>query len=153
MDWLRKAGYEHYEVSNFAQPGFRSRHNSSYWKGVPYLGLGPSAHSFNGRERRWNIANNNVYIKAMYEGGSARETETLSPTQQLNETIMISLRTMEGLDLERIQKAWGEKERQRIEKDLTKYSRTGLLQLSGSHVCLTDQGMLRADGIASDLFT
>jgi len=99
MHWLREAVYEHYEVSNFAKPGFRSRHNSSYWKGIPYLGLGPSAHSFNGKERRWNISNNHVYNKTVHEGKPERETEVLTSLQQLNETIMISLRTKEGLDL------------------------------------------------------
>ncbi len=152
MDWLHKAGYEHYEVSNFARPGFRSRHNSSYWKGISYLGLGPSAHSFNGTERRWNIANNNVYIKSMHEGHPAREIEALTPTQQLNESIMISLRTKEGLDLKRLQQVWGEKERRRIEKGLLKYLPTGLVQVTNGHAHLTDEGMLRADGIAADLF-
>jgi oxygen-independent coproporphyrinogen-3 oxidase len=152
MEWLRNAGYEHYEVSNFAKPGFRSKHNSSYWKGFSYLGLGPSAHSFNGRERRWNIANNNVYIKSINGGGAEREIEKLTPSQQLNESIMISLRTMEGIDLNKMQMEWGEKERKRIEKDLTKYLRTGLIKMSNDHAQLTDEGMLRADGIAADLF-
>ena len=152
MHWLRNAGYEHYEVSNFAKPGFRSSHNSSYWKGVSYLGLGPSAHSFNGKERRWNIANNNVYIKSVNEQKPQREVETLTPAQQLNEAIMISLRTMEGIDLNKMQIQWGEKERKRIEKDLAKYLPTGLIQIENDHAQLTNEGMLRADGIAADLF-
>lgn len=152
MQWLRSAGYEHYEVSNFAKPGFRSRHNSSYWKGIPYLGLGPSAHSYNGKERRWNIPNNNIYIKSVSEGAFERELELLTSSQQLNETIMISLRTIEGIDLEKIEKAWGDKERQRLEKDLTKYLYNGLVRMNDQHAQLTDEGMLRADGIAADLF-
>jgi oxygen-independent coproporphyrinogen III oxidase len=152
MNWLRQAGYEHYEVSNFAKPGFRSKHNSSYWKGVPYLGFGPSAHSFNGKERRWNIANNNVYIKSITEGMVKREVEILTSEQQLNESIMISLRTKEGIDLDKMQMQWGEKERKRIEKDLTKYLHSGLLTFNHHHAYLTDEGMLRADGIAADLF-
>ena len=152
MHWLRNAGYEHYEVSNFAKPGFRSSHNSSYWKGASYLGLGPSAHSFNGKERRWNIANNNVYIKSVNEQKPQREVETLTPAQQLNEAIMISLRTMEGIDLNKMQIQWGEKERKRIEKDLAKYLHTGLIQIENDHAQLTNEGMLRADGIAADLF-
>lgn len=152
MNWLHTAGYEHYEVSNFAQPGFRSRHNSSYWKGTPYLGLGPSAHSFNGTERRWNIPNNTVYIKTVNAGAPQREVEVLTPTQQLNETIMISLRTMEGLDLNKIEKGWGDKERNRLQKNLQKYISSGLVQLNDHHAQLTDEGMLRADGIAADLF-
>jgi len=152
MHWLRMAGYEHYEVSNFAQPGFRSRHNSSYWKGIPYLGLGPSAHSYNGRERRWNIPNNTVYSKTMNEGAPEREIEVLTPTQQLNETIMISLRTMEGIDLKKIETAWGELEVKRLQKDLVKYISSGLVVLNGDRAQLTNEGMLRADGIAADLF-
>ncbi|WP_121352559.1 radical SAM family heme chaperone HemW [Flavisolibacter nicotianae] len=152
MHWLRTVGYEHYEVSNFAKPGFRSRHNSSYWKGTPYLGLGPSAHSFNGTERRWNIPNNNVYIKTTNEGSTEREAEVLSLAQQLNETIMISLRTMEGIDLNKIQETWGEGERRRMEAELAKYINHGLVQIHQQHAQLTDEGMLRADGIAADLF-
>ena len=153
MEWLRSAGYEHYEVSNFARPGFRSRHNSSYWKGSAYLGLGPSAHSFNGKQRRWNIPNNTVYLKTVNEGSAKREVEELTATQQLNETIMISLRTMEGIDLEKIENGWGENERQRLEKDLTKYITNGLVRMNEHRAQLTDEGMLRADGIAADLFS
>ena len=152
MQWLRAAGYEHYEVSNFAKPGFRSRHNSAYWKGTPYLGLGPSALSFNGSERRWNISNNTVYIKTVNAGAPQRETEVITPAQQLNETIMISLRTMEGIDLSRIRETWGAKEQLRLEKDLQKYISSGLVQMNDHHAQLTDEGMLRADGIAADLF-
>ena len=152
MNWLRIAGYEHYEVSNFAKPGFRSRHNSSYWEGVSYLGLGPSAHSFNGKERRWNVANNNVYIKSINEGLPAREVEVLTTAQQLNETIMISLRTKEGIDLNRIESTWGANEKRRLEKNLDKYTQTGLIEIKNDHAQLTDEGMLRADGIAADLF-
>ena len=102
MQWLREKGYEHYEVSNFAKPGYRSRHNSSYWKAIPYLGLGPSAHSYNGSERRWNIPNNNIYMQSVNEGAAKRETEVLTADQTLNEYIMISLRTAEGIDLNKI---------------------------------------------------
>lgn len=152
MQWLREAGYDHYEVSNFAKPHFRSRHNSSYWKGVPYLGLGPSAHSFNGGERRWNIPNNNVYIKSVKEGVPDRETEVLTPEQQLNEIIMISLRTRDGIDLDKIEKDWGEREKKRLQQDLSKYIKSGLVQMQNHYAQLTDEGMLRADGIAADLF-
>ena len=152
MDWLRRAGYEHYEVSNFAKPGFRSNHNSSYWKGITYLGLGPSAHSFNGKERRWNIANNNIYIKSVNESNVKREFETLTPGQKLNERIMISLRTKEGIDLNKIQIDWGPAERSGIEKNLRKYIQSGLIIMETDHARLTDEGMLRADGIAADLF-
>lgn len=148
MQWLREKGYEHYEVSNFAKPGFRSRHNSSYWKGEKYLGLGPSAHSYNGKERRWNIANNNLYINDFRK----REVELLTSTQQLNEYIMISLRTMEGMDLHTIEKEFGVDERKRIEQQLQKFINNNLTRLHNNVVQLTDEGMLLADGIASDLF-
>lgn len=152
MQWLRQASYEHYEVSNFAKPGFRSRHNSAYWKGAMYLGIGPSAHSFNGTERRWNVANNAIYTKAMNEAVPQRETEMLTSTQQLNETVMISLRTMEGLDLSKIENTWGESERLRLQKELVKYIDNSLVRIDDGHAQLTDEGMLRADRIAADLF-
>lgn len=152
MQWLKENGYEHYEVSNFAMPGFRSRHNSSYWKGEKYLGLGPSAHSYNGIERRWNIANNNLYIKAINEHVSNRETEILTPEQKLNEFIMISLRTIEGIDLDQLQHQFGFEERKRVEVQLQKFMLHSLIKQNGSSFQLTDEGMLRADGIASELF-
>lgn len=153
MQWLREKGYEHYEVSNFAKPGFRSQHNSSYWKGKKYLGLGPSAHSYNGMERRWNVANNNLYIKGVNENDLKRETEILTSTQKLNEFIMISLRTMEGMDLNQLELDFGLEEKERIEKQIRKFTSVGLVKFNNSFVCLTDEGMLRADGIASELFS
>jgi oxygen-independent coproporphyrinogen-3 oxidase len=152
MEWLRTAGYEHYEVSNFAKPGFRSQHNSSYWKGDKYLGLGPSAHSYNGVERSWNIANNAVYIKEIQTGIRHTEIEVLTDANRINEQVMIALRTLEGLDLVAIENAWGGKERQRLERGLLKFTATGLVQIIDNKARLTDNGMLRADGIASNLF-
>ncbi len=152
MQWLREAGYEHYEVSNFAKPGFRSRHNSAYWKGAKYLGIGPSAHSFNDAERRWNVANNSLYSKGLNKGQPVRETETLTTTQRLNETVMISLRTVEGIDFNKIKNVWGEDELTRLQSSLSKYINTSLVKMSNDHAQLTDEGMLRADGIAADLF-
>jgi oxygen-independent coproporphyrinogen III oxidase len=153
MQWMREKGYEHYEVSNFAKPGFRSRHNSFYWKGEKYLGLGPSAHSYNGTERRWNIANNNLYIKGINENSSNREKEILTSTQRLNEFIMISLRTKEGMDLARIEKEFGLKEKDRIKGQIEKNRVNNLIHINNSFIQLTDEGMLRADGIASELFS
>lgn len=152
MDWLKEKGYEHYEVSNFALPGHRSRHNSSYWQGQNYLGLGPSAHSYNGRERRWNIANNQLYIEGLEKGTAIWESEVLSAKDRLNETVMISLRTREGLDLNRIEKEFSFQERTRIEKRLERYVKGGWIQMEKTRAALTDEGMLRADGIAADLF-
>ena len=152
MQWLKENGYEHYEVCNFAKKGYRSRHNSSYWKGEKYLGLGPSAHSFNGNERRWNVSNNQVYLQGIKMGQPKREIELLTSVQQLNEYIMISLRTIEGLDLKKIESSWAFEERKRIENHLSKYINAGLVKLEDPMARLTDEGMLRADGIASDLF-
>lgn len=152
MQWLKQKGYDHYEVSNFAKPGFRSKHNSSYWKGEKYLGLGPSAHAYNGMERRWNIANNNLYIKRINEKNPERETEILTSTQKLNEYIMISLRTMEGIDLYKLGKEFGTVQRRIIEQQIQKFINNNLMRLNNSLAQLTDEGMLRADGIASELF-
>ena len=152
MQWLREKSYEHYEVSNFAKTGFRSRHNSSYWKGEKYLGLGPSAHSYNGIERRWNVDNNNLYIKGINENRPEREKEILTSIQKLNEFIMISLRTKEGMDLIRLEKEFGLKEKDRIKSEIEKFKRHNLICINNSFVQLTDEGMLRADGIASELF-
>ncbi|GAB3430321.1 radical SAM family heme chaperone HemW [Niabella aquatica] len=148
MDWTSQAGYEHYEISNFAKPGFRSRHNTSYWQSKPYVGIGPSAHSFNGRERKWNIANNQRYIDALEKGELPFEKEVLTPVQKLNEYIMISLRTMEGIDLRKMV----EEERSAVLKTAQKYIRQHLLLHENDLLRLTNQGKLYADGIAADLF-
>lgn len=153
MKWMREKGYEHYEVSNFARPGYRSLHNSSYWKGEKYLGLGPSAHSYNGTERRWNIANNNQYIQSINEGSPKRESETLTAAQQLNEYIMISLRTLEGLDINEVEKNWGPEEVNRVKSSAEKFICQDLIRINGAHLQLTDEGMLKADGIAAALFS
>ena len=107
-DEMEQAGYEHYEISNFAKPGFRSKHNSSYWSGESYYGFGPAAHSFDGNKRRWNISNNSLYIRSVENGVIPFEEETLTEIQRLNEYIMTSLRTMEGLDLAYVSKVFGE---------------------------------------------
>jgi oxygen-independent coproporphyrinogen III oxidase len=152
MDWLGAAGYEHYEISNFAKPGMRSRHNSSYWQGTPYYGFGPSAHSYNGSSRQWNIANNALYRQALAQGSIPAEAELLTTAQQLNEYIMISLRTMEGLDMALVQQNFGEEEATRIILLAKKYSDTGKLIINGNRLALTNDGKLLADGIAADFF-
>ena len=152
MQWLRDAGYEHYEVSNFAKPGYRSRHNSSYWKGDKYLGIGPSAHSFNGCTRQWNISNNQRYISSIMTGVLPREIEVLTEANQLNEYIMISLRTIEGMDLQVIEEKWGAEKSTMINQQLQSYLHKGLAKRNDTSIKLTDQGMLVADGISSNLF-
>ena len=148
MQWLEDAGYEHYEISNFAKPGFRSRHNSSYWQGKKYLGLGPSAHSFNGESRQWNISNNNIYIETLEKNMISFEKEILTQSQKTNEYIMTSLRTMEGLDINKIPEAMSHE----LQSASKKFIESGKLTLKENKLLLTRDGKLFADGIAADLF-
>ena len=152
MDRMGHAGYEHYEISNFAKPGMRSRHNSSYWSGAAYFGFGPSAHSFTGRKRSWNISNNALYIKNIGEGFIPAEEEILTPDQQLNEYIMTSLRTMEGLDLEHVSSTFGIHYSQQLMDNAKKWEAGGKLNTAGQKIILTNEGKLFADGIAAGLF-
>lgn len=152
MKMLREAGYEHYEISNFAKPGFRSRHNSSYWEGKKYIGLGPSAHSYNGKERMWNKANNSIYIQSLQSAILPYEEESLSPNQQLEEYIMTSLRTIEGMDLQFIEKYFSLNERKRIETIVKSGIEKEMYNIKNDHIILTDEGKLFADRIAVKLF-
>jgi oxygen-independent coproporphyrinogen-3 oxidase len=148
MQWMEEAGYEHYEISNFAKPGFISNHNSSYWHGKKYLGIGPSAHSFDGTSRQWNISNNNIYTDSIEKGIIPYEKEILTPTQQLNEYIMTSLRTMEGLDLNQVKDVVGHE----LRTGSRKFIERGLIAEEKDHLKLTREGKLLADGIAAELF-
>jgi oxygen-independent coproporphyrinogen-3 oxidase len=148
MQWLEEAGYEHYEISNFAKTGHRSRHNSSYWQGKKYLGIGPSAHSFNGDSRQWNVSNNQNYVDAIKKGTVPFEIEMLTATQRLNEYIMTSLRTAEGLNTSLI----GDDDQAILFSASKKYLANGLLIMKENKLQLTKEGKLLADGIASDLF-
>lgn len=149
MDWMATAGYEHYEISNFARPGHRSRHNSAYWQGKKYLGLGPSAHSYDGLSREWNVANNAKYIA---EPGLVSEREVLTADQQLNEYIMISLRTAEGIDLVTLAERFGPRRTEELLQRAEKYISGAKLKLVAESLRLTREGKLLADGIAADLF-
>jgi oxygen-independent coproporphyrinogen-3 oxidase len=152
MDWMEQAGYEHYEISNFAKPGMRSKHNSSYWQGESYYAFGPAAHAFNGKSRRWNIANNALYIQSLQKGIIPFEEEILTEIQQLNEYIMTSLRTIEGLDLAYVSKIFGKEKANAIKVAGNKYESTGKLKLVNERLILTREGKLFADGITADLF-
>jgi oxygen-independent coproporphyrinogen-3 oxidase len=152
MDWMQEAGYEHYEISNFAKPGLRSKHNSSYWLGESYYAFGPAAHAFDGKRRRWNIANNALYIQSLQKGIIPFEEEVLTKTQQLNEYIMTSLRTMEGLNLDYVNENFGKEENSKIKIAGSKYELTGKLKEVNGKLILTREGKLFADGIAADLF-
>lgn len=149
---LEAAGFEHYEISSFAKPGRRSRHNSAYWQSKKYLGLGPAAHSFNGTCRQWNIANNALYIKALMEGQLKMEYENLLPRDLLNEYIMTSLRTIEGLDLQKISDQFGNEKSLSLENSAKKYIQSKKIERKKEKLILTNSGKLFADGIASSLF-
>ncbi len=148
MQWLETAGYEQYELSNFAKPGMRSRHNAAYWTGKKYVGIGPSAHSYNGTSRQWNVASNPKYIESVGNGIIPFEKEELTEVQQQNEYIMTSLRTMEGLDLQKLEEAAS----QTLQAASKKYIDTGKMYLQDQHLVLTKEGKLLADGIAAALF-
>jgi len=152
IDWMQKAGYEHYEISNFAKPGLRSKHNSSYWSGLTYYGFGPSAHSFDGKSRRWNVANNALYIQSLQKNTIPFKEEILTEKQQLNEYIMTALRTMEGISISYINTKFGEKESYKLIAASHKYENTGKIKIENEKIILTTEGKLFADGIAADLF-
>ena len=148
MQWLEDAGYEHYEISNFAKPGFRSRHNSFYWQGKKYLGLGPSAHSFDSESRQWNISNNNTYIESLEKNEIPFEKEILTLSQKTNEYIMTSLRTLEGLDLGKLPGSVNHE----LQAASKKFIESGKLILRENKLLLTKEGKLFADGITAELF-
>lgn len=152
MDRLEAAGYEHYEISNFAMPGHRSKHNSAYWSGAHYLGLGPSAHSYNGVSRQWNIANNALYIKSIEAGSLQFENEILSARDRFNEYIMTSLRTIEGVDLGRVRSEFGATAAENVKKQLLLTVSKGHAEATAAGYRLTRAGRLLADGISAELF-
>ena len=152
MDWLDNAGYEHYEISNFAKPGKRSLHNSSYWSGKKYIGIGPSAHSYNNESRQWNIANNQIYIESVQKGIISFEKEMLTSTQKLNEYIMTSLRTIEGLDLGRVEGSESGVQSREFRVKGKKFIDEGKMIEENGFFKLTREGKLFADGIAAEFF-
>jgi len=148
IERLEGAGYVQYEISNFGKPGHFSRHNSSYWKGVPYLGIGPSAHSFNGAKRRWNVAHNLRYAQGIAAGTTYWEEETLTPVQVTNEALLTGLRTIWGVDLAALPLDVLSTCSQAVER----YRSQGLLEQRDGRLVLTKAGRAFADRIASDLF-
>lgn len=151
MTTLKSVGYEHYEISNFAKPNWHAHHNSNYWLGADYLGIGPSAHSFNGKSRQWNVANNTQYIKALSAQETAFEVEILSKEQQYNEYILTALRTKWGCDLKKIEN-WGQPFKHHFEKISKSYLTNQLIHQKNNIFTLTDKGKLLADRIAMELF-
>jgi len=147
-----KQGFVHYEISNFGKPNYFSKHNTSYWQGASYLGIGPSAHSFNGKTRSWNISNNTIYIKNIQEGILPSETEILSLKDQFNEYIMTGLRTVWGVSIEKINTEFGADYKKHVLGASDKFIRQKLLVLEDHTLKTTAKGKFLADGIASDLF-
>lgn len=152
IDELENANFVHYETSNFGKEGFFSQNNSSYWLGKPYLGIGPSAHSFDGNQRSWNVSNNIKYIKSIVQNIVPLERETLSKTDRYNEYIMTGLRTIWGVSLERIKNDFGEKYSEYLESQSKKHIEQELLYLENQVLKTTKKGKFLSDGIASDLF-
>lgn len=152
MQLLRDAGFEHYEISNFAKPGKYSKHNSNYWRSETYLGIGPSAHSFNGETRQWNVANNSKYAESLNRQQIPAETEFLTTANRVNEYIMTSLRTMWGMDLAKIKADFGSEFSEQITQELNEALDKEWVKLDSNIVTLTQNGKLFADQIAGDLF-
>jgi oxygen-independent coproporphyrinogen III oxidase len=152
MREMAHSNYIHYEISNFAQPDCFARHNSNYWHGVPYMGIGPSAHSFNGISRQWNIANNAQYIKSLDNKILPFEREDLTPTQRYNEYVMTSLRTIWGCDPSHIHKQFGKKYLTHFNTHILQYVQNETVETDGKKYFLNNAGKLFADKIAMELF-
>jgi oxygen-independent coproporphyrinogen-3 oxidase len=150
---LSAAGFEHYEISNFAMPNCKSKHNSNYWNQVPYLGLGPAAHSFNGNQRQWNIANNQLYFQSIKNKLVPFELENLSKDEKFNEYMMIALRKSEGFSTKYIKDVFGEKYLQSVLSIVPKYLALNQLTATATGFTLTKEAKFFADGIASDFFS
>lgn len=148
----KKQGYIQYEISNFGKEGFFSKHNTSYWKGVSYLGIGPAAHSYDGSYRSWNIANNAKYISSIQEGLLPLEKELLSTEDRANEAIMTGLRTIWGVSLEKIGKGKDGRYKKEILMQAEKYLEKGILYVKEEHLFLRPESYFLADGISADLF-
>ncbi|MGB4397911.1 MAG: radical SAM family heme chaperone HemW [Daejeonella sp.] len=152
IDELQNAGFEHYEISNFAKPGWHSRHNSNYWEGVNYMGIGPSSHSFNGESRQWNISNNSKYIAALEGNKIPFEMETLTVENRINEYIMTSLRTSKGMDLNLISERFHSDYSSKIIEAMEPFLDKKWAIIEDHKVKLTREGKLFADHVASELF-
>ena len=156
IEATKAQGYVQYEVSNFGKCGFESKHNTSYWQGKHYLGIGPSAHSFNGQQRSWNIANNVKYIKSLQKGIVPQEIETLTVKNRYNEYIMTGLRTIWGLSLNHVANEFGDDYKEMLVKVSQKFMTEGLLELTSKRddriITVTNKGKFLTDGIAAELF-
>lgn len=152
IDTLSLKGFVHYELSNFGKEGYFSKNNTAYWQGKPYLGIGPSAHSFNGKTRSWNVRNNTLYIKSIEKSELPSETETLTTTDRYNEYIMTGLRTMWGVSVNRVEKEFGVNYKEYLLQQAQKHIEEHLLYLDGDTLLVTKKGKFLSDGVSSDLF-
>ncbi|HEX8563655.1 MAG TPA: radical SAM family heme chaperone HemW [Flavobacterium sp.] len=152
VDTLEAKNYIHYELSNFGKENFFSKNNSAYWLGKKYIGIGPSAHSYDGISRSWNVANNALYLKGIEGDELPLETETLTLTDRYNEYVMTGLRTIWGVDLNRIETEFGEKYLEYLLSQADRFISDGLLEVTGIILRTSKKGKFLADGIASDLF-
>lgn len=152
IEQLEASNFIHYELSNFGKEGFFSKNNSAYWLGKPYIGIGPSAHSFNGKERSWNVRNNSKYIKALSNKELPVEIETLTTTDQYNEYIMTGLRTVWGVSLEKVRHDFGKPYKDYLLKVSKKHIIEQLLYIEDNRLLVARKGKFLSDGIASDLF-
>lgn len=151
IDELTTAGYEHYEISNFCRPGKYSRHNTSYWKGIPYLGCGSSAHSFNGTTREWNVSSIDLYIKGIEGDRRNFETENLDQTTRYNEFIITTIRTVWGTPIEKLKQEFGNELWEYCRKMSAPYLENGKLEMHEGALRLTREGIFISDSIMSDL--
>ena len=149
---LKNAGFEHYEFSNYGKPGYFSQNNTAYWLGKPYLGIGPSAHSYDGNSRKWNIANNTLYIKAIERSELPLEVEELSITDRYNEYIMTRLRTYFGVDLVEVESKFGKEYLEYLKEQSVVLFEKELLRIENDVMHITEKGTFLSDGIAADLF-
>lgn len=152
VDKLSENGFIHYELSNFGKENYFSKNNSSYWLGKKYIGIGPSAHSYDGKNRGWNVSNNSLYIKSIQENKLPIEIETLTKTDRYNEYIMTGLRTIWGVSLERIEQEFGKTYLDYLNQQAAKFIEDHLLFIDNNILRTTKKGKFLSDGIASDLF-
>ncbi|GAA4077417.1 radical SAM family heme chaperone HemW [Flavobacterium cheonanense] len=152
VDKLSENDFIHYELSNFGKENYFSKNNSSYWLGKKYIGIGPSAHSYDGEKRSWNVSNNTLYLKSIQENKLPSETEILSKTDRYNEYIMTGLRTIWGISLDRIQTEFGKTYLDYLNQQAAKYIEDHLLFVDENILRTTKKGKFLSDGIASDLF-
>ncbi|WP_229724710.1 radical SAM family heme chaperone HemW [Winogradskyella forsetii] len=151
-DKLEASGFVHYELSNFGKEGYFSKNNSAYWQGKSYLGIGPSAHSFNGKQRSWNVKNNSRYIKAIEKNELPLEIETLTQTDRYNEYIMTGLRTIWGVSLKKVENDFGVTFKDYLNAQSEIFINQHLLYIDDAHLRVTKKGQFLCDGIASELF-